>query len=455
VHNIHDRHDRVHTRAHAEQRTRPGAELAPPQVARRPPALPTRVVVATEKQREDAAHYFAHSDPAFRPDRVHVLPLLPEPPRLSPGAHLAPPAPANEAALAEHTTFLWEVLAERSHRSLGRGLLRGFVARAVKFGRRPPAVSLCYHQVLRELRGFDLNLLISEGTLERHMQTLLRRGYRPVTMATQASQLCGDQPADEPTFSVGFDDGYLDTLTIAAPLLASLGVPFTVYVITDVARGALPLPWYELLTHALLDPEARPRALAILESEAALRPLCQAALPPSQRARALLWACKGLRGSVRAALIAALWAEVGARVQALPRTPRYLDTAGVRQLSELGVEISSHTRSHPILTSLDDQTLADELRGSRAALIQLLQPAAPADAAAQCPGLAYPNGSYDDRVSAAAQAAGYRYAVAVTMQPGPPARYHLGRRMLSELSGLGVDGRFSEDILWARIRGTF
>lgn len=460
VHNIHDKHDRhdkhdKHDRhdKHDAAAHHPGLALVPPparsSVSLPPRVLPTRVVVASAAQKQEIQRYFAAEKTALSAERVHILPLLPEPPPLSRGRADAPPSAANAAALAEHTALLWEILGERPHRSLGRGLLRGVVAKAVRLGPRPQALALAYHQVLREVRGFDLNLVVAQGTLERHVRALQRRGYQAVTVAEQAELLLsgGRAGAGGPTFSISFDDGYLDTLEVAAPLLLSLGVPFTVYVITDIVSGARALPWYELLAHSLLAPELRPAALRVLASEPALTALGSAAgtVPPPALAQAFLAACKALPAARRAALVAALEQEVGARVQALPTTPRYLDASGVRRLRDFAAEISSHTRSHPLLPQLSDEALRDELVGSRTALCQLL---------GGCEGLAYPNGDSDERVAAAAQAAGYKYAVAVTPQPGPPSRYRLGRRMLSELSGLGLDGRFSEDVLWARIRGT-
>jgi peptidoglycan/xylan/chitin deacetylase (PgdA/CDA1 family) len=440
VYNVHDKRDRAHASTELVRQ----AGTAPP----KPRALPTRVVVASAAQRQQVQSYFAHGESVLAPERVHVLPLLPEPPPLSRGGALTPPTVANAAALAEHTAFLWEVLTERPHRSLGHGLLRGVVAKAVKLGPRPTAIALAYHQVRREVRGFDLSLVIAEGTLERQVRALLRRGYRAVTVAEQAELLLAKRTAvalaPGPTFSISFDDGYVDTLTIAAPLLRSLGVPFTVYVITDIVTGARALPWYDLVAQSLLAPDLRPRALRVMASEPTLRPLLTAAQPPPLLAQAALAGCKALPGAQHEALIAALWAEVGPSVQALPATPRYLDADGVRGLREFAAEVSSHSRSHPILTQLTDEALQSELQGSRAQLCELV---------GSCPGLAYPNGDSDERVRAAAAAAGYQYAVAVTPQAGPPTRYRLGRRMLSELSGLGLDGRFSEDVLWARIRG--
>lgn len=418
--------------------------------------LPTRAVVSSAEQAAAVLrHLGSHgakrgseagqaSDTRLPPERVHVLPLLP--PEVLDGD--AQKEAARAAVLREHVALLWEARQERPHRSLRRGLVRAGVARLPDPRPAPRAVCLAYHQVLPELRGVDLNLLVSASAMRRQIEALLRRGYEPVTVAQQAGALGGESRSQQPapprrSFSVSFDDGYRDTLEVALPLLRSLGVPLTVYVITDVAAGTLRLPWYELVQHALRPDGPSDSALAALREA----PELKAALPEGSTGPRvmgpLLQLLKGLPGAARDAVVARLWQAVGDEVLGLPRVPRYLDAAGVQELARQGVEIGSHTRRHPILPTLDDAVLQDELVGSRRALIELC---------GACPGLAYPNGDSDERVQAAARAAGYDYAIAVTPQR-PSTRFNLGRRMISELSSLGLDGRFSEPVFVARALG--
>ena len=82
---------------------------------------------------------------------------------------------------------------------------------------------------------------------------------------------------------------------------------------------------------------------------------------------------------------------------------------GLRALVERGVEIGSHTVSHPHLMRLSDAELARELRESRQRLEDELR--------RPCPFLAYPYGETDGRVGAAAASAGYEAAFA--LGPGP------------------------------------
>jgi peptidoglycan/xylan/chitin deacetylase (PgdA/CDA1 family) len=79
-----------------------------------------------------------------------------------------------------------------------------------------------------------------------------------------------------------------------------------------------------------------------------------------------------------------------------------LDAEEIRDMARRGVSFHSHTRSHASLPTLDDARLADQLAGSRRELVNLL--------GHDVDYLAYPFGHLDDRVEAAARAAGYRAA---------------------------------------------
>jgi peptidoglycan/xylan/chitin deacetylase (PgdA/CDA1 family) len=78
-------------------------------------------------------------------------------------------------------------------------------------------------------------------------------------------------------------------------------------------------------------------------------------------------------------------------------------------LADEGWEIGSHTVTHPRLTQLDDQRLADELAESRRTVEARLGRA--------CTSIAYPYGDVDARVVAAAGRAGYVAAAALPSRP--------------------------------------
>ena len=113
-------------------------------------------------------------------------------------------------------------------------------------------------------------------------------------------------------------------------------------------------------------------------------------------------------------------AEAGETTEADVRT---LEWDALAELADRGVEIGSHTVSHPYLTQLADSELDRELRESRERLEHQL--------GRRCRFVAYPYGDHDERVRAAARAAGYEAAFAL------PGRARPFDRLESRASGSG------------------
>jgi peptidoglycan/xylan/chitin deacetylase (PgdA/CDA1 family) len=117
------------------------------------------------------------------------------------------------------------------------------------------------------------------------------------------------------------------------------------------------------------------------------------------------------------------------------------DLAG---LIDRGWEVGSHTISHPLLTGLTDADLARELAESRRTICERL---------GACATIAYPYGQADDRVAAAAAAAGYAAACTLTGahladEPHLRPRVNMtgadtGRRLQLKVSPAGVGLRRS------------
>lgn len=112
----------------------------------------------------------------------------------------------------------------------------------------------------------------------------------------------------------------------------------------------------------------------------------------------------------------------------------------LRSFAEEGGIVASHVRGHPRLTELEQDALEDELAGSLRELDAEV-PAAPRL-------LAYPHGLHDERVRAAAAAAGYR--AAFTTEPGRNGAgtdpYCLRRLGLKDWDG-------STALLWKLVTG--
>jgi peptidoglycan/xylan/chitin deacetylase (PgdA/CDA1 family) len=95
----------------------------------------------------------------------------------------------------------------------------------------------------------------------------------------------------------------------------------------------------------------------------------------------------------------------------------------VRLAAAAGIEIGSHSLSHPRLTGVDDAALADEVCRSRTILTELT--------GQDVPGFCYPYGEVGAREVEAVRAAGYRYGCAVGV-PAVAGRYALPRTFVGD-----------------------
>lgn len=106
------------------------------------------------------------------------------------------------------------------------------------------------------------------------------------------------------------------------------------------------------------------------------------------------------------------WSGISQWLPSHPDELVAMDWDELRELRDLGWEVGSHTRTHPHLPALDAGTLAHELSSSRSDVAERL---------GECRVLAYPYGDHDERVCAAAEAAGYSLAGDLSSRIGPQA----------------------------------
>jgi len=125
---------------------------------------------------------------------------------------------------------------------------------------------------------------------------------------------------------------------------------------------------------------------------------------------------------------------------------RLLEADGVREVSERGMEVGSHTVTHPRLSGLERETLIYEVGDSRQMLSEILN--APVE------GFCYPYGNLDGPAVQAARGAEYAYAVATKKQV-EGGLYDWPRTYVGEkdsLPRLGVKLKVSPILTWWRRR---
>ncbi|MEW6560212.1 MAG: polysaccharide deacetylase family protein [Pseudomonadota bacterium] len=98
---------------------------------------------------------------------------------------------------------------------------------------------LMYHRVAR-LPAYD-QLTVSPERFDRQMQQL---AAHKVVSLEEGLRALRAGPLREPMFAVTFDDGYLDNITEAAPILERHRIPATIFVTTQFCDQALSHPRY-------------------------------------------------------------------------------------------------------------------------------------------------------------------------------------------------------------------
>lgn len=97
-----------------------------------------------------------------------------------------------------------------------------------------------------------------------------------------------------------------------------------------------------------------------------------------------------------------------------------MDAEQLRSCSEQGIELGAHSATHPMLPSLKDVSLREEIQGSKRELEEIIgRPVA---------GFCYPAGAYDGR-TLSMTASSYEYAVVTPTKPFHRSSLHALKRI--------------------------
>ena len=314
---------------------------------------------------------------------------------------------------------------------------------ALRMLRRSAVVVLTYHGVLPDdddSYDFLLDNFVSAAAFERQLRWLSSR-YHPVSLRAVVDSLDGGPPLPPRAATVTFDDGFANNYSVAFPLLQRHRVPAAMFLTTGCIGVSGAQLWTERVKRAIFL-STRDRLQGnwaggetLLLSDAGTR---------AQAARKVLARLKRLPVEQRSSLVAQIEEECGRSPISPAERVRYdfMSWEQAREMAEAGIEFGSHTVSHPMLSTLSDAELYDELQESKRRLEQEL--------GRECYAFAYPNGKFGDygeREKQALQAAGYRCALALN------GRLNHGTMDRFELERVNIARGFDTPLLNARLTG--
>ena len=287
------------------------------------------------------------------------------------------------------------------------------------------SIIVMYHRVAN-LPSDPWSLAVSPGHFADQME-VLRRDFMVIPLSRLmemplTERLCGDYAA------VTFDDGYIDNLSMAKPILERFEIPATVFVTTG-ALGANVEFWWDELDRIFLQPGKLPETLCLFvdgeQFEADLGLAASYGQVEAWRDRS--WRFGYRPPGIRQELYARFWerfyalSELSRRqamdcLRAWSEIPesarpshRTLTPAETLQMRVEGlVDIGAHTVSHPALPRLSVDLQNSEIRECASFLEQLL--------GRRPRSFAYPYGAFGETTVPLVREAGFREAV--TTAPG-------------------------------------
>ncbi len=277
-------------------------------------------------------------------------------------------------------------------------------------GRSPPFI-LMYHRVA-DLKRDPWDLAVSPEFFAEQIEVVTRT-RRPVTLA----QLASDR-APEGAVAITFDDGYIDMLIHAKPVLEKFDCPATMFIPTGLIGEKRDF-WWDELGRLIFETPDLPGSLRLETARSGIF-VWEHGASGAQDRRALherLWKwLLPLTHERRRDCLDQLAAQIGASTGGSPHD-RSMTADEVRRLLSDLIEIGGHTVTHPAMALLSaEEKRCEAIACQRGCEAILDKPAR---------SFSYPHGSYDEESVAALRIAGFSIACTTEFAPVTPRSRHL------------------------------
>jgi peptidoglycan/xylan/chitin deacetylase (PgdA/CDA1 family) len=239
-------------------------------------------------------------------------------------------------------------------KSLAKTLLHsGGVVHGFRFLNRKATRILMYHRFPADTTGL------------REQCDHIRTHYQPITLSSLAESLIEKKSLLHNALTITVDDGYRDFFTNAFPVFHEYGIPATVFLVSDFLDQNLWL-WWNQIEYAF-----RQTSKNTLDLDLAEHGLHHFSFnTPEEKNRIWYEVAELLTtvdNSTREEALEQIFRSLSVDIPSSPPAEwSALSWEEVNQMARNGVEFGAHTRTHPILSRIDNQTIVRaEVEGSK------------------------------------------------------------------------------------------
>lgn len=283
--------------------------------------------------------------------------------------------------------------------------------RAAKILKPRRAVILTYHSVRPNVESdadwIGPGITHTSAVFDRQME-LLSRKFTPISLDDILLFVKGEKELSGWPVAITFDDGFLDNVEIAAPVLDRYGIRAAFY-LTSGLIGTSQSPWYSRVRHAMLTTKRNSWQSSLQQQMFDL----SSATARDAALLAAYEACAHLVKDAQSGAVSTIERELDVE-EVLPERRLMMNWDETKLLQRAGHVVGSHTVTHPNVAHVKrDDDLRDELAESKRVIEQQI--------GHLVAHFSYPHPAltpqWNERTIAATREAGYTSAVTTTRGP--------------------------------------
>jgi len=222
---------------------------------------------------------------------------------------------------------------------------------------------------------------ISSDILEQYLKYLVSMNYKIIGVKEYIDGLITANTLNK-IILFTIDDGYRDFYEYAFPLFKKYNLPATVFLTTDFVDQKRHL-WWDIIKFA-----HKKNSIHLQNS---LKNMCGFSYAPKRgdQLREVIEVLKKFPDAQKNNLIRRVGKELGIQTDGLfCEIDMPLSWGQIREMAEFGIEFYPHTKSHPILSMLERESVREEVESSKERV--------EAETKKQAPFFCYPNGHWND-----------------------------------------------------------